>query len=85
MPLSCISSFFSLSVLLKLLKHVKLIVSENYNECKTRHVFDKKAVTRFDKKIATSWRKSIDEKKNLLLPTPKKKILYLRTQRKPYH
>ena len=50
MPLSCISSFFSLSVLLKLLKHVKLIVSENYNECKTRHVFDKKVVTRFHKK-----------------------------------
>ena len=27
------SSFFSLSVVLKLLKHVKLIVFENYNEC----------------------------------------------------
>ena len=30
--LSNISAFFSLSVLLKFLKHVKLIVFENYNE-----------------------------------------------------
>ena len=33
-----ISSFFSLSVLLKLLKQVKLITFENYNECKTKHL-----------------------------------------------
>ena len=39
MSLSCISSFFSLSVLLKLLKHVKLIVFDNSNECKTKHLF----------------------------------------------
>ena len=35
--LLCISSFFLLSVWLKLLKHVKLIICENYNECKTKH------------------------------------------------
>ena len=46
-----ISSFFSLSVLLKLLKQGKLITFENYNECKTKHL--KKVATRFDKKIAT--------------------------------
>ena len=34
-----ISSFFSLSVLLKLLKHVKVIIFENYNECKTKDLF----------------------------------------------
>ena len=78
--------FFSLSVLLKLLKHVKLIVFENYNECKTNHLFlIKKEVTRFDKKIATWRKKSIDEEKNLLLRTLKKKTLSLRTQRRPYH
>ena len=33
------------------IKHVKLIISENYNECKTKHLFlIKKVVTRFDKK-----------------------------------
>ena len=42
--------FFSLSVLLKLLKHVKLIVFENYNECKTKRFWWKKVVTQFDKK-----------------------------------
>ena len=43
--------FFSLTVLLKLLKHVKLIIFENYNKCKTKHLFSiKKVVTRFDKK-----------------------------------
>ena len=36
--------------MLKLLKHVKLIVFDNYNECKTKHLFlIKKVVTRFDK------------------------------------
>ena len=40
---SIIILFFSLSVLLKLLKHVKLIVFENSNECKRKHVFDKKS------------------------------------------
>ena len=49
MSLSYISSFFSLSVLLKLLKHVTLIVFENYNECKTKHLFlIKKVVTVVD-------------------------------------
>ena len=46
-----ISSSFSLSVLLKLLKHVKLILFENYHEFKTKHLFlIKKVVTRTDKK-----------------------------------
>ena len=88
MSLLCISSFFFIffaSVLLKLLKHVKLIIFENYNECKTKHVFDKKKVVKRDDKKAT-WRKeSIDEEKNLLLRTLKKKTLSLRTQRRPYH
>ena len=38
----CVSimySFLSLSILLKLLKHVTLIVFENYIECKTKHLF----------------------------------------------
>ena len=40
-----------LSVWLKLLKHVKLIIFENYNKYKTKHLFlIKKVVTRFDKK-----------------------------------
>ena len=78
--------FFSPSVLLKLLKDVKLIIFENYNECKTKHLFlIKKVVTRFDKKIATWRKKSIDEEKNLLLRALKKKTLSLRTQRRPYH
>ena len=43
-------------------------------------VFDKKkVVTRFDKKIATWRKKSIDEEKNLLQWTLKKKTLSLRT------
>ena len=47
--------------------------------------FDKKkVVTRFDKKIATWRKKSIDEEKNLLLRALKK-TLSLRTQRRPYH
>ena len=81
MSLLCISSFFSLSVLLKLLKHVKLIIFENYNECKTKHLFliKKKVVTQFDKKIATWRKKSIDEEKSLLLRALKKKTLSLRT------
>ena len=39
------------NVLLKLLKHVKLIILENFNECKTKHRFliKKKVITRFDK------------------------------------
>ena len=31
--------FFRYQFLLKLLKHVKLIVFENYNECKAKHLF----------------------------------------------
>ena len=42
-------------------------------------VFDKKVVTWFDKKIATWRRRTIDEEKNLLLYTLKKKTLSLRT------
>ena len=45
-----ISSFFSLSVLLKLLKHVKLIVKYNT-----------KIVTRFNKNVATCHKKSTDD------------------------
>ena len=84
--LSCISSFcFSLSVLVKLLKHVKLIFFQSYNECKKKHLFlIKNVVARFDKKIATWWKKRNDEEKNLLLPTLKNKTLPLRTQRIPY-
>ena len=77
---------FSRSVLVKLLKHAKLIVFENFNEFKTKHLFlIKKVVTRFDKKIVTWQKKGIDEKKNLLLRILKKKTLSLRTQRRPYH
>ena len=48
-------------------------------------VFDKKVITRFDKKKWT-WRKnSTDEGKNLLLRALKKKTLSLRTQRRPYY
>ena len=62
------------------IKYVKLIIFKNYNECKTKHVFlIKKVVTRFDKKITTWWKKSIDEEKNLLLRALKKKTLSLRT------
>ena len=87
----CVSIMFS-SVLLKLLKHVKhflslwLNVFQNYNEYKTKYLFlMQKVVKRFDKKIATWRKKSIDEEKNLLLRTLKKKTLSLRTQRRPYH
>ena len=48
-------------------------------------VLIKKLVTRFDKKIATGRKKSVDEEKNLLLRTLKKKTLSLRTQRRSYH
>ena len=68
---------FSLSVLVKLLKHAELIIFENFNEFKTKHLFlIKKVVTRFDKKIVTWRKKSIDEEKNLLLRILKKKTLY---------
>ena len=67
-------NFFSLLVLLKLLKHVKLIIFENNNECKTKHLFlIKNEVTRFDKRMATWRKKSIHEEKYLLLRTLKKK------------
>ena len=76
---------FLLSVLLKSLTQVRLIIFENYNECKTKHLcLTKKVVARFDKKNSEMAEK-IDEEKNLLLRTLKKKILSLRTQRKPYH
>ena len=63
------------------IQHVKLIIFENYNECKTKHLFliKKKVVTQFDKKIATWRKKSIDEEKSLLLRALKKKTLSLRT------
>ena len=55
--LLCISSFFSLLVLVKLLEHVKLIIFKNHNKCKTKHLFlIKNVATRFDKKTGT-WRK----------------------------
>ena len=74
------SSFFYLSVWLQLLKHAKLIVFGNYNECKTKHLFlIKQVVTRFDKKNSDMAEKSIDEEKNLLLQTLKKKTQSLRT------
>ena len=77
---------FLLLVLLKLLKHVKLIIFENHNECKIKHLFlIKNVATRFDEKMATWRKRSIDEEKNLLLRTLKKKTLSLRTQRRPYH
>ena len=43
--------FGNFNFLLKLLKHVKLIILENFNECKTKHRFliKKKVITRFDK------------------------------------
>ena len=71
--------------MLKLLKHVRLIIFENYNDAKNLFLI-KKAVTQFDKKIAT-WRKKsmIDEEKNLLLCTLKKKTPSLKTQRRRYH
>ena len=60
---------FLLSVLLKLLKHVKVINFENY---KISVPDKKKVVTRFDKKKIAIWRKkSIDEEKNLLMWTLK--------------
>ena len=52
---------FSRSVLLKLLKHVKLIAFENIMKVKQKNFFDKKIGAQFDKKIATWWRKSIDD------------------------
>ena len=74
-------SFFAIS-LLELLKHVKLVAFENYNECKTKHLFlFKKVVTRFDKKISYS----IGEENNLSLwkedpiSEDSKKTLSLRT------
>ena len=49
-------------------------------------VFDKKkAVKRFDEQLATWRKKSIDEERNLLLRTLKKKTLSLTTQRRPYY
>ena len=56
-------SFFAI-ILLQLLKHVKLIVFENYNECKRKHLFlFKKVVTGFEKKISYS----VGEENNLSL------------------
>ena len=45
-------------------------------------VFDKKVLTRVDKKIATWRKKSSDEEKNLVQQTLKKTV---RTQRRSYH
>ena len=69
------------------IKHVKLIIFENYHECKTKHLFliKKSSNTIWQKKIATWQKKSIDEEKNFLLRALKKKSLSLRTQRRPYH
>ena len=88
----CKWSFFSaFSVCMTIpIKYVKLIIFENYNECKTKHLFlIKKVVTRFDKKnndmLFFYQKKSIGEEKNLLLQALKKKTLSLRTQRRSYH
>ena len=68
------------------IKHVKLIIFEDYNECKTKYLLlIKKVATRFDKKAATWRKKIIVEEKNLLLRALKKKTLSLRTQRRTYH
>ena len=49
-------------------------------------VFDKKVVTRFDKKKIATWgKKNIDKDSNPLLQTLKKKTLSLKTQGRPYH
>ena len=56
-------SIYLLSVLLNLVKHVKLIVFENYNECKTKYIFDIKSSDTVWLKIATWRKKSIDEEK----------------------
>ena len=78
----CFVIFFAISFT-EVIKHVKLIISENHNECKTKHLFLRKnVVTRFDKKMTTWRKKSIDEEKNLLLRTLKKKILSMRTLRR---
>ena len=71
--------FFALSFV-EVIKYVKLITFENYNGFKRKHLFSiKNVVKRFNKKM-TAWRKkSIDEEKNLLLRTLKKKTLSLRT------
>ena len=42
--------FFAISFAEVIIKHVKVIILENYSECKTKHVLIKKVVTRFDKK-----------------------------------
>ena len=78
----CFVIFFAISFT-EVIKHVKLIISENHNECKIKHLFlIKNVVTRFDKKM-TAWRKkSINEEKNLLLCTLKKKTLSMRTLRR---
>ena len=71
--------FFAISFV-EVIKYVKLITFENYNGFKRKHLFSiKNVVKRFNKKM-TAWRKkSIDEEKNLLLRTLKKKSLSLRT------
>ena len=71
--------FFAISFA-EVIKYVKLITFENYNGFKRKHLFSiKNVVKRFNKKM-TAWRKkSIDEEKNLLLRTLKKKTLSLRT------
>ena len=71
--------FFAISFV-EVIKYVKLITFENYNGFKRKHLFlIKNVVKRFNKKM-TAWRKkSIDEEKNLLLRTLKKKTLSLRT------
>ena len=77
--------YFWLPVLVKLLKHVKPIIFENYNERKTKHLFLlKKVVKRLIQNSGIA-EKSIDEEKNLLLRALKKKTLSLRDQRIPYH
>ena len=81
-------SFFAI-ILLELLKHVKLVVFENFNECKAKHLFlFKKVVTRFDKKISYS----IGEENNLSLwkedpisENPKENPVNEKAKEDPYH
>ena len=85
-----IFSFFSLSVLLKLLKHDKLIVMCGlfYENIKQNICFlTKKVVARFDKKkIGTPRReKSNDDPREESLLKTLQKSLSIRTERGPYH
>ena len=78
---------FSLSVLLILLKHVKLMVKckllfENIMSNKT-YFCQKKAVARFNKKILPWRKKSTDDPREGSIAAALRKSLSLRTKRRP--